>query len=46
MKKQEAVRMAVWTMILAVVVGTVVLRTALGAPTPVQAVVGDWNGAV
>lgn len=46
MKKQETVRMAVWTMILAVAVGTVVLRTALGAPAPVPAVVGDWNGAV
>lgn len=46
MKKQETVRMAVWTMILAVAVGTVVLRTALGAPAPVPAVVGEWNGAV
>ena len=46
MKKQKAVRMAVGTMILAVVVGMVVLRAALGAPGPVPAVVGDWNGAV
>ena len=39
MKKQQAVRMAVWMMILAVVAGMVVLRGALGAP----GVTGDWK---
>ena len=46
MKKQRAVGMTVWTMILAVVAGTAVLQTALSAPAPVPAVVGDWSGAV
>lgn len=44
MKKQQAVRMATWMMILAVVAGAVVLQTALGVPAP--GVIGDWNGAV
>lgn len=46
MKKKQAARMAVRMMTLAVVAGTAVLRAALGAPAPVPAVVGDWNGAV
>lgn len=44
MKKQQAVRMEVWVGVLALIVGALVMGTALA--TPVPAVVGDWQGSL
>ena len=44
MKKLQAVRTEMWVGVLALIVGALVMRTALA--TPVPAVVGDWQGSL
>jgi hypothetical protein len=44
MKKQQAVRMEMWVGVLALIVGALVMGTAVASPVP--AVVGDWSGSL
>lgn len=46
MKKQQAVRMGTWVGMLALIVGALMIGTALAAPAAAPAVVGDWQGAL
>lgn len=46
MKKQQTLTIEVWVGVVALIVGALVMGTAVAAPAPAPAIVGDWNGAL